>query len=308
MDKKNIFSKIKLLPAEVLIISILLILLIIYTLIKFNNISNQIAILATNVSTLESKFASTTDELRTNINKNSNSIADALNQQRQSVGDITQKLSVYSQEVGSYSSTVTTLQKLSKTDPELLAKYSKVFFLNENYAPARLTEIPNDYKYVNSKPLKISSQVWPYLEKMVNDAKSANNLLYVESAYRSFNEQKALKGQYSIVYGAGTANTFSADQGYSEHQLGTTLDITTAGIGASLEGFENTDSYKWLMTNAYKYGFILSYPKNNKFYVFEPWHWRFVGIKLATELHDRNINFYDMDQRSIDEYLVNLFD
>jgi D-alanyl-D-alanine carboxypeptidase len=132
--------------------------------------------------------------------------------------------------------------------------------------------------------------------------------IYVQSAYRSFNEQQALKGVYTVTYGAGTANQFSADQGYSEHQLGTALDFITSGLGGQLEGFDDTKAFTWLMQNAYRYGFILSYPKNNKFYVFEPWHWRYVGVKLATYLHDNNMNFYDMDQRKIDEYLINVFE
>jgi len=132
--------------------------------------------------------------------------------------------------------------------------------------------------------------------------------IYVFSAYRSFDEQNALKDQYSIIYGVGTANQFSADQGYSEHQLGTTIDLITTGIGGTLEDFEKTIAYQWLLNNAYKFGFTMSYPDNNDFYVFEPWHWRFVGVKLATQLNNDRKNFYDLDQRDIDEYLIYLFE
>jgi len=52
--------------------------------------------------------------------------------------------------------------------------------------------------------------------------------------------------------------------------------------------FNKTKAYQWLLNNAYKYGFILSYPENNEYYIYEPWHWRFVGIKLATKLHNEN--------------------
>jgi hypothetical protein len=51
----------------------------------------------------------------------------------------------------------------------------------------------------------------------------------------------------------------------------------------------------------------MSYPKDNPFYVYEPWHFRYVGIKLATDLANQGKHFYDLDQRTIDEYLVNLF-
>ena len=75
-----------------------------------------------------------------------------------------------------------------------------------------------------------------------------------------------------------------------------------------MSGFDTTEAYTWLQKNAYKYGFVLSYPKDNGFYIFEPWHWRFVGQKLAGDLHDDGKFFYDLDQRDIDKYLISLFD
>jgi hypothetical protein len=53
---------------------------------------------------------------------------------------------------------------------------------------------------------------------------------------------------------------------------------------------------------------VLSYPKNNKYYIYEPWHWRYVGVSLATWLHDNGKYLYDVDQREIDEYLLTIFD
>ena len=261
--------------------------------------------LSTQVATLQTDVASTTQSLKDTIAQAQNNLTNNI---RKNVGDIQDKLGNYQQQVGNLSGTLNTLQKLSKTDPQLLEKYSKVFFLNENYAPAELTAISDDYKYSSTKYPQISSQVWPYMKHMFDDAAAAGIKIYVLSGYRSFSEQSALKGQYKVMYGAGTANSFSADQGYSEHQLGTAADFTTTGLGGQLDGFDGTAAYTWLTANAYKYGFILSYPKNNSYYIFEPWHWRFVGVKLATDLHNANQNFYDWDQRAIDTYLVNLFD
>lgn len=204
--------------------------------------------------------------------------------------------------------TVDDLQKLAKTDPQLLAKYSKVFFLSENYAPARLTIIDKQYLYSEDRVERFDAQTWPYLKRLFGAAAEDKITLYVKSGYRSFEEQRNTKSAYTVSYGAGTANTFSADQGYSEHQLGTTLDFITTGLGGQLDGFDNTPAYTWLLNNAHKYGFVISYPKGNQYYIFEPWHWRFVGVKLATYLHRNNKYFYDLDQRDIDKYLVNLFD
>lgn len=213
------------------------------------------------------------------------------------------------QTVGSISGAVSTLQKLTTTDPELLKKYSKVYFLNENYTPAHLTILPQEYVYSNTKQEQFLTEAWLFLQKLLMAAKASNIELYVKSAFRSFAEQQTLKSEYKVVFGAGTANSFSADQGYSEHQLGTAVDLITGGFGGELvDSFDATAAFTWLRQNAYKFGFELSYPKNNTYYTYEPWHWRFVGVKLATYLHDQNKNFYDMDQRDIDAYLASLFD
>ncbi len=213
----------------------------------------------------------------------------------------------FEKQIKKISKTVGVLDKLSKTDEELLQKYSKVYFLNEHYVPESLAQIDNEWKYTEAKDLKLHSKVIPFFNDMVKDAKSDGVDLWVVSAYRSFQTQAELKGAYTVTYGSG-ANAFSADQGFSEHQLGTTLDFTTKGLGGGLDGFQNTPAYTWLLENAHKYGFVMSYPPNNQYYVFEPWHWRFVGEKLADDLKDQNAYFYDWDQRKIDGYLVNIFD
>jgi len=267
----------------------------------------RIAELSLHIATVEAQLATTSLALEGSIENAQTSLTSELSKERERVAALNDTLGSFQKEVGTISGTVTTLEKLSKTDPELLQKYSKVFFLNEHYAPERVVEIPDEYEYFEERHAKIHELVWPHLQNMMDSAKAQNHELFVYSAHRPFEEQRALKGQYSVTYGAGTANTFSADQGYSEHQLGTTVDFITTGIGGSLEGFDTTDEYQWLISNAYKFGFVLSYPPSNSYYVFEPWHWRYVGIKLATDLKNQGKYFYDLDQREIDEYLINLF-
>ncbi|OHB09466.1 MAG: hypothetical protein A3H52_02290 [Candidatus Zambryskibacteria bacterium RIFCSPLOWO2_02_FULL_39_26] len=204
--------------------------------------------------------------------------------------------------------TVSVLEKLSKTDTELLKKYSKIYFLNENYIPERLVVIDKSYLLEQSRSLLMHEKVWPYLKTLLDNAQNEGVTIQIASAYRSFGDQAGIKSANKVTYGAGTANKFSADQGYSEHQLGTTLDFTTSKIGATLSGFDKTEAYTWLLGNAYKYGFVISYPKENKYYIFESWHWRFVGVVLATKIHDQSTYFYALDQRDINQYLVNIFD
>lgn len=217
------------------------------------------------------------------------------------------KNGIFETQIGEIAGTVGKLDKLSKTDKELLQKYSKIYFLNEHYIPENLTDIPKNYLYDENREMKMHIKAYPFLRGLLEEADSRGIDLKIISAYRSFGEQNSLKTGYSLVYGSG-ANRFSADQGYSEHQLGTTIDFTTSKIGNNFNAFESTESFKWLKENAYKYGFILSYPQNNSYYQYEPWHWRFVGVNLAKRLNEEEQNFYDLDQRIIDNYLISIFD
>ncbi len=203
---------------------------------------------------------------------------------------------------------IDTLTKLTTIDPELLKKYSKVYFLSENYIPPVVTPINSSYRVDPDKELLILSQAAPFLDQLFAAASQDSIPLRIASAYRSFATQKDIKTGYRLVYGAGTANQFSAEQGYSEHQLGTALDFTTPTIKGAELTFEVTSSFTWLNKNAYKYGFVISYPKGNGYYQYEPWHWRFVGRALAKTLHDQGKNFYELDQRTLDSYLIQIFD
>lgn len=276
----------------------------------------RILALDARVASLSDDLASTTAVFTENIamlGSETKGISQTLTSAKQdiaaNIAAVQSKVGGVEQTVGSISGQVSTLQKLTTTDPELLKKYSKVYFLNENYTPAHLTQIPQDQVYSNSHPEEFLTEAMPFLQNLLNASKASGATLYVDSAYRSFARQQTLKSQYTVTYGAGTANSFSADQGYSEHQLGTTVDFLTSGLGGQLTtAFDKTPEFTWLTQHAYQYGFVLSYPKGNDYYVYEPWHWRFVGVKLATYLHNQNKNFYDMDQRDIDTYLADLFD
>ena len=284
---------------------------LVYQFVQISRLTKSVASLSTELSSTTSLLLQNTKELSQNITDlrgQTVGLSNTLSSTQQNIDAVQTQVGGVAQTVSSISGAVGTLQKLAQIDPELLKKYSKVYFLNENYTPAHLTLIPNDYLYSSSRSEQFLSEAWPFLKALFDSAKTSGVTLYVESAYRSFAEQQSLKSLYTVTYGAGTANSFSADQGYSEHQLGTTLDFITTGLGGQLEGFDKTAAYQWLLANAYRFGFELSYPKGNNYYIYEPWHFRFVGVKLATYLHDNKINFYDMDQRDIDAYLVNLFD
>lgn len=264
-------------------------------------LSGNVASLMEQVNGLGASLASTTADLEEARAESANLAASLTAEKNKNQAFVAQ--------IQDISATVGSLKKLSKIDPQLLQKYSKVYFLSENYAPAQLSSIDLKYVYNKSRPQLILSGVLPYLTALLDaSARDGVNLL-VLSAYRSFYEQASLKTGYRITYGSG-ANQFSADQGYSEHQLGTAVDFTNQQLDDYLISgkFASSTVYAWLNVNAYKYGFTLSYPLKNTYYQFEPWHWRFVGVALATYLHENNMYFYEMAQRDIDKYLINFFD
>jgi len=234
-------------------------------------------------------------------------MADELYKEQQRIDKLSDNVYDFNRDVRKLTGSVDTLEKLTTTDPELLQKYSKVYFLNEHYTPADLVEIDEKYDLPNGKTVTIHADVWPFLENLLERAERNDLNLMVLSGYRSFDEQNTLKQNYLTQYGTG-ANTFSADQGYSEHQLGTTVDFTNTTIAENIDLFETTPEFEWLKRNAHKYGFVMSYPEGNAYYQYEPWHWRFVGTDLARDLHNDEKYFYDLEQREIDSYIPELFD
>lgn len=259
---------------------------------------------------LENELLTTTK----NMNSAISSLSSELLQTKTERDDLEQKynseknrMDLFASQMSEIEGAVEILEKLNKTDPELLQKYSKVYFLNENYVPETLVKISSQYTYNPDKEYLFYLKTLPFLQNLISAATRSDINIKIISAYRSFGTQSELKSNYKMIYGSGS-NQFSADQGYSEHQLGTAVDLTTPEIGATFSGFEKTEAYQWLLDNAYQYGFILSYPENNSYYQFEPWHWRFVGRSLADKLRQDGKNFYDLDQRELDQYLLFFFD
>ncbi len=255
---------------------------------------------------LETIVENTTKSLADEKNLNQN-LSDANRNLDQTLTAEQAKNQAFDSEIQQISGTVGKLKKLSETPPELLKKYSKVYFLNEHYVPTPLLTIDAKYTLEKDRTQQILGPVHPYLTAMLDAASQAGSAFQIVSAYRSFAEQSTVKTGYKVLYGSG-ANQFSADQGYSEHQLGTAIDVTTPDIDGLSVKLDASGAYAWLTSNAHRYGFILSYPKGNAYYQYEPWHWRFVGVVLATRIHDYNTHFYDLLQSDIDKYLISIFD
>lgn len=172
----------------------------------------------------------------------------------------------------------------------LVNKYHK---LDENYEPSDLTII--DSKYASGTQ-KLRKEAQIKFEEMASDMAKENLKIYAGSTYRSYTYQKGLYDRYVKKDGFAAAETYSARSGYSEHQLGLAVDIVN-GKWDYLS--ENDKEYDYLVKNSYKYGFILRYPRGSEYvtgYMFEDWHFRYLGVELATKVFNSGLTY--------DEYIA----
>lgn len=184
---------------------------------------------------------------------------------------------------------------VEKTNTNLKDEYlilvNKFHYLDQDFAPDDIVEIRNWYAYGENE---IRQQVYDQFLAMYKAAEKEDLKLIITSSYRDYAYQDSLWKRYSRENGKEWADSVSARPGYSEHQTGLSLDIVTDGEGSSMSMFETTDEFKWLSKNAHKYGFILRYPKGKEDitgYAYESWHYRYVGVEVATKIHELGITY-----------------
>ena len=120
--------------------------------------------------------------------------------------------------------------------------------------------------------------------KMQAASKLENLNIYLSSGFRSYSTQDRIYNNYVARDGKVAADTYSARAGYSEHQSGLAFDVNQIN-----STFDDSEEAIWLSNNCYKYGFILRYPKGKEDitgYKYESWHFRYVGVDLATKLYN----------------------
>jgi D-alanyl-D-alanine carboxypeptidase len=142
---------------------------------------------------------------------------------------------------------------------------------------------------------KVRSIVIDDLEAMTRAAKKAGKPIAVRSAYRSYTDQIATFDAWVRASGRAAALKASARPGHSEHQLGTTIDFRSSSSAKApwdYTDWATTGPGRWMKNNAWKYGWVMSYPKG-KFgktcYQYEPWHYRYVGRPMAERVHDSGL-------------------
>jgi D-alanyl-D-alanine carboxypeptidase len=136
------------------------------------------------------------------------------------------------------------------------------------------------------------------LRAMTRAAARNGTPIAVNSPYRSYADQVASFNGWVGVDGYDDAITYSQRPGHSEHQLGLTIDFMTLGGGSALQGDWATDpSGAWMQANAWRYGWLMSYPKapdgslfsQATCFHYEPWHYRYVGRDIARRIHNSGL-------------------
>ncbi|MFE4948926.1 M15 family metallopeptidase [Leifsonia sp. NPDC056665] len=159
-----------------------------------------------------------------------------------------------------------------------------------NFAPPSL--VYPEVAYVNRQPMR--PEVGEALVSMFRAGKAEAGLDFsVQSAYRSFESQTGVYNEDAARNGVVYADTDTARPGHSEHQTGLAVDISAVPAKCSLDAcFARTPQGEWLAANAWRFGFVLRYPADKVAvtgFTFEPWHFRYVGVPLATQLKETRV-------------------
>jgi D-alanyl-D-alanine carboxypeptidase len=167
----------------------------------------------------------------------------------------------------------------------LLAPVDEQNPLAANYVAPGLVAIPGEHTVPESGSHILRADALEALQRMLRHAASQGHDIRVRSAYRSHAEQEATFRYWVSVLGLEEASRVSATAGHSEHQLGSTVDLTTGEVRFDLaEALGAIAAGRWLTAHGHEYGFVLSYPQGAEIitgYAYEPWHFRYIGADQA---------------------------
>lgn len=215
----------------------------------------------------------------------------------------------YSSETGEDEETTVLFVNLSMdkddyVDPINVDKFSRDMLVNKHY---KLSEdfVPDDLvtfdeKYCNGEVQEGNREAVVAFKNMYEAAKKEGLELVINSSYRSYQDQEEICNTYKELYGEGYVSRYVALPGYSEHQTGLSFDIGSTSSNV----FADSKEYEWMLDNAYKYGFILRFTKANLSitgFRSEPWHYRYVGKKIAKYIYDNDISFEEYYAEFLDK-------
>lgn len=171
----------------------------------------------------------------------------------------------------------------------LVNKYNK---LPDDYKPSNLVDFDSKYKISKSERL-MRKEAHDALTKLIDDINKENMNLWINSTFRTKDYQNSLFTRSVKNNGMQHALIYSAKPRHSEHETGLAVDLSAEKSGV-IETFDKFKQYDWMKENAHKYGFIERYPKGKEWitgYAYEPWHYRYVGVEVATKIKEENITY-----------------
>ena len=183
------------------------------------------------------------------------------------------------------------LDKPFYQDPNTVSEYSTTMLVNtynkldKNFTPTlvKMGKCSEGENY-------LSKEAKEAFDKLCDASLKDGMNIGTTSSYRSYKDQEDVYKYYLRVNGQDYVNKYVAKPGFSEHQTGLALDVKSVNASP----FKTTKEYTWMINNAYKYGFILRYPENSKNitgYNSEAWHFRYVGVEIATYIQENKITY-----------------
>ena len=150
-----------------------------------------------------------------------------------------------------------------------------IMIVNKTYS------LPKDYAP------QLEEHVLTAFKDMQNAASKDGINLYIQSGFRSYQDQEYLYNKYVTERGTKAADEVSARPGHSEHQSGLTMDVNSTEFS-----FADTPEGKWLAEHCMEYGFIIRFPKGKEEitgFDYEPWHIRYVGVEIAKDITEKGL-------------------
>ena len=182
----------------------------------------------------------------------------------------------------------------------IAALVNKQYSLPEDYTPKNLVTVNVPTVLPNPEIKQMRQVAADALKEMFDAAEEDGVILHARSGYRSYETQVQLFRNYASNHGEEAANKYSARAGESEHQTGLVMDITSESVNLQITSdFGETEEGQWVRDNAHTFGFIIRYPEGKSDitgYVYEPWHLRYLGEELATNVYESGLTY--------EEYLV----
>ena len=174
---------------------------------------------------------------------------------------------------------------LTKGNAMLVNKY---YALSKDYEASDIVKASTTYAYAG---MSLNKEAYEAFKRLANDAKKEGYTIVILSSYRSYESQEKLWNDRKNTGGIKKADAYAARAGSSEHETGLAIDVADYNHPIN---FKDQESYIWMLNNSYKYGFILRYPEgaeNITGYDYESWHYRYLGVELATKVYNEGITY-----------------